>query len=92
MIDPTPRLATAMRSATPPAAPALPASAEPAKPPSPPAISPRLRIDPALHIVVMEFREAGGEVVHSLPTPRELAAYREGAATGAPGPGLDVKR
>lgn len=42
-----------------------------------PAISPRLRIDGALNLVVMEFRTPEGEVLHSLPTPRQLAAYRD---------------
>ena len=56
--------------ATPPAEPAPSRQA-------PPAISPRLRIDGALNLVVMEFRAPDGKVLHSLPTQRELAAYRD---------------
>jgi hypothetical protein len=57
--------------------------------------NPSLRIDPALGIVVMEFRDRSGAVAATLPTQRELDAYhaaqRRGrrehsGAQAAPGP------
>ena len=38
--------------------------------------SPRMRLDPALGLVVLEFRDARGEVTQTLPSARQLAAYR----------------
>ncbi|MES2711402.1 MAG: hypothetical protein V4653_07455 [Pseudomonadota bacterium] len=46
--------------------------------------NPTLRLDSGLGMVVIEFRGASGEVVASLPTPREIAAYRTAALTNAP--------
>jgi len=46
--------------------------------------NPTLRLDSGLGMVVIEFRNAAGEVVASLPTPREIAAYRVAARTQAP--------
>ena len=46
--------------------------------------NPTLRLDTGLGMVVIEFRGATGEVVASLPTPREIAAYRTAALTNAP--------
>lgn len=53
----------------------------PAAPPrqEPPPLSPALRVDAALNLLVVEIRDRGGEVVHSIPSPRELDAYRSGA-------------
>ncbi|MBR0657369.1 hypothetical protein [Plastoroseomonas arctica] len=48
--------------------------------------NPTLRLDSGLGMVVIEFRSTSGEVVASLPTPREIAAYRVAALTHAPGP------
>lgn len=45
----------------------------------PPPLSPALRVDAALNMLVVEIRDRGGEVVHSIPSPRELDAYRSGA-------------
>ncbi|MBX9593144.1 MAG: hypothetical protein K2X46_02175 [Roseomonas sp.] len=39
--------------------------------------NPRLRIDPALSLVVIEFRDSVGELSLSIPTPKELEAYRD---------------
>lgn len=50
--------------------------------------NPRLRLDPALNLVVIEFRAADGEVLRSFPTPRELRAYRHGLEQP---PRLDLK-
>lgn len=49
--------------------------------------NPTLRLDSGLGMVVIEFRGASGEVVASLPTPREIAAYRMAAITNAPSAG-----
>ena len=38
--------------------------------------SPRMRLDPALGLVVLEFRDHQGQVVQTLPSERQLAAYR----------------
>lgn len=38
--------------------------------------NPRLRMDSSLGMVVIEFRDAAGKVSTSLPTERELQAYR----------------
>ncbi len=51
-----------------------------------PVVNPRLRIDPALNIVVIEFRDEAGQVGLSIPTPRELDAYRRNAAPAEPQP------
>jgi hypothetical protein len=54
--------------------------------------NPSLRIDPALGIVVMEFRDKTGIVEAMVPTERQLEAYRILAsrrhpdATGTPAP------
>lgn len=52
-----------------------------------PTFNPHLRLDPALNLVVIEFRAADGEVLRSFPTPRELQAYRHGIEQP---PSLDV--
>jgi hypothetical protein len=63
-------------------APAAQAAADAAAPPAPgtPLVNPRLRIDPALNLVVLEFRDEGGDIRSSIPTPREIQAYRQQAA------------
>ena len=38
--------------------------------------NPSMRIDAALGLVVLEFRDAGGRVTASLPDARQLDAYR----------------
>ncbi len=53
---------------------AAPASAAP---------NPRLRMDPELGLVVLEFRSLGGEAAATLPTSRELEAYRRAVRAGA---------
>ena len=68
-----------------------PAGAAPPEPSSeigPP--NPRLRIDRDLGMVVIEFRDAAGRVSVSLPTPREIEAYRASILFGADMP-FDVK-
>ena len=52
--------------------------------------NPKLRIDRDLGMVVIEFRDAAGRVSVSLPSQRELEAYRAAILFGADMP-LDVK-
>jgi hypothetical protein len=54
------------------------AAAEPAKL----VPNPRLRIDGALGLVVIEFRDRIGQGDYSIPSPRQLAAYQFSARTG----------
>jgi hypothetical protein len=54
-----------------------PAAAPPRQ--EPPPLSPALRVDAALNLLVVEIRDRDGEVVHSMPSPRQLDAYRSGA-------------
>jgi hypothetical protein len=48
--------------------------------------NPALRLDPELGLVVLEFRNLRGEEAATIPTSRELEAYRRAARTGAPPP------
>lgn len=61
-----------------PAAPTPPAAAAAHAPPPLPPIgpNPRLRLDPALGIVVMEFLDSAGKVARSAPSQAQLDAYR----------------
>jgi hypothetical protein len=59
-------------AAPPPAAPATP--------------NPRMRLDGSLGMVVIEFRDAVGDVANTIPTPRQIAAYRAAAVSDAPVP------
>ena len=52
--------------------------------------NPRMRIDRDLGMVVIEFRDAVGRLSVSLPTPREIEAYRASILFGADMP-FDVK-
>jgi hypothetical protein len=77
-----PRRADPPSEAAPPRAAArassgVPAAASPGMP------NPSLRLDPALGLVVLEFRDRTGRTA-TLPTERELAAYR--TARGRPDP------
>lgn len=62
------------------AAPVLPAVIAPVTP------NPRLRLDGSLGMVVLEFRGSAGEVANTIPSPREIAAYRAAAISDAPVP------
>jgi len=42
----------------------------------PPIINPTLRLDPALGLVVIEFRDERGNVTASIPSQRQIDAYR----------------
>lgn len=52
--------------------------------------NPRMRIDRDLGMVVIEFRDAVGRLSVSLPTPREIEAYRASILFGADMP-FDMK-
>src|SRR4051812_6172286 len=47
----------------------------------PPILSPSLRLDPALGLVVIEFRSNSGAVTNSFPSQRQLQAYQRWEAT-----------
>jgi len=61
------------------------AEAPAAGPDPPPTVrpNPSMRIDPSLGIVVMEFRDRSGAVTSTLPTWRELDAYRSAQRHGS---------
>jgi hypothetical protein len=65
-------------AASPPERPPEGPSAESGPSPGP---NPALRVDPKLGIVVLEFLDAQGKTISSLPTERVLAEYRR---TGHP--------
>ena len=61
--------------------------------PAPATPNPRLRLDGNLGMVVIEFRDAVGEVANSIPSPRQMEAYRAAAISNAPAPaGLPFPR
>ena len=88
----TPDLALSIRSLPesprPQARPAIPGEAErvAVAPPAPVTPNPRLRLDAPLGMVVIEFRDAVGEVANTIPSPRQMAAYRAAAVSDAPVP------
>jgi hypothetical protein len=86
---PDPAAPAPPRQPTRQAAAPQPATEEAPAPAAPPAPNPSVRIDSALNLVVLEFRDAQGEV-HSIPTARELDAYR--TAPPEPNKELDVTR
>ncbi len=48
---------------------------------APPVANPTLRLDAALGLVVIEFRNNSGAVTTSIPSERQLEAYQRWAAT-----------
>ncbi len=56
-------------------APPLPASTPPGAP------NPMLTLDPALGLVVLQFRDGAGGATTSIPTQQQLDAYRSGSAS-----------
>jgi len=52
-----------------------PSPAPPVRPASP-IPNPQVRLDPALGLVVIEFRDTSGAVTISIPSPHQLSAYR----------------
>ena len=71
-LAPVSRPAAESHAPGPPAAPSTPSQAAPLQP------SPKLTIDPALSLVVLEFRDDSGAVVNTIPSARQLAAYHNG--------------
>jgi len=63
-----------------PEAVAVPAAPR-AAPSTPLYLSPSLQIEPGLGVVVIEFRDATGNVTDSIPSQRQLQAYRLHQAT-----------
>ncbi len=55
-------------------------------PPAPVTPNPRLRLDAPLGMVVIEFRDQVGDVANTIPSPRQMAAYRAAAVSDAPVP------
>ena len=88
----TPDLALrALPISEPPRAPARAAGPErepgAAPPPAAPATpNPRLRLDGSLGMVVIEFRDQVGDVANTIPSPRQIAAYRAAVVSDAPVP------
>lgn len=90
MVLPTAAASAAAAYNPPPSRAAGSPAKEPPQPAnSPPLPNPQLRIDPALSLVVIEFRDKGGEVALSIPTPKELEAYRD-KPRAEPSAGVDV--
>ena len=55
-------------------------------------LSPRMRIETSLNLVVLEFRDADGTLTRSIPTLREIDAYRAGSQEPpSPSPAVDVE-
>jgi hypothetical protein len=55
---------------------------EPAQaPPAPPVVNPTLRLDAALGLVVIEFRNESGAITSSIPSERQLHEYQRWQAT-----------
>jgi hypothetical protein len=75
-MHPIPALGPITAPATTTAATSLVVAAAPATAAAVPEPSPRMRLDPALGLVVLEFRDARGEITQTLPSARQLAAYR----------------
>ena len=65
---------------TKPAPVVLAASQEPGVSSSP-SPNPQLQLDPALGVVVIEFRNAAGTVTTSIPSQRQLEAYQRWSVT-----------
>lgn len=68
-----------------PAKPAIrPEEAAAATPPPVPPIgpNPRLRLGPALGVVVMEFLDSAGRLARSMPTETQLRAYWQAQIAG----------
>lgn len=81
VVRPTPPVApvaemSGVRDATPDVAPPPPDTARP---------NPSLHLDGALGMVIIEFRSESGAVTASIPTERQLEAYRMWERTGSDG-------
>jgi hypothetical protein len=68
------------------AAPPVRHEAEAIPPQAPVTPNPRLRLDGTLGMVVIEFRDSVGDVANTIPSPRQIAAYRAAVVADAPAP------
>lgn len=68
------------------AAPPVRDEGEAIPPPAPVTPNPRLRLDGTLGMVVIEFRDSAGDVANTIPSPRQIAAYRAAVVADAPAP------
>lgn len=68
------------------AAPPVRDEGEAIPPPAPVTPNPRLRLDGTLGMVVIEFRDSVGDVANTIPSPRQIAAYRAAVVADAPAP------
>lgn len=73
-------MVTAVSTETTAVSTAAPAAIEEIRP------NPRLRLDSSLGMVVIEFLDSQGEIRTSLPTEREMAAYRAAVIADQPLP------
>ena len=80
-IQPILQLAAEPRPTIAPVAVSVPLPASSATGPRP---NPNMRIDPALRLVVVEFRDVAGRVTASLPDVHQLDAYRRAQQSGIP--------
>jgi hypothetical protein len=80
--------------------PPAPASAAPAAKPVPLFVNPSFQFDPTLGIVVIDFHNNTGAVTNSIPSQRQLEAYRthrealpgeQAPTTSQPQPALNGK-
>ncbi len=66
-------------------APALqptPIAASPGSPASPNLPNPRMTVDPSLNRVVLEFFSSSGSLTNTIPSQKQLEAYRLAAFSG----------
>ena len=61
-------------------------AAPPPPVPAPATPNPRLRLDGSLGMVVIEFRDTAGGVANTIPSPRQIEAYRAAVVSNAPVP------
>ena len=61
-------------------------AAPPPPAPAPATPNPRLRLDGSLGMVVIEFRDTAGGVPNTIPSPRQIEAYRAAVVSNAPVP------
>ena len=78
-----PAVQPASVTGNPPAGTTTPVPATP--PPVQSFTNPSLRLDPALGLVVIEFRNDSGTVTHSFPSQKQLDAYKR-TGEAPPGP------
>jgi len=77
-----PAIAAVHADSVPPAGQKLPAAhVAQAVPAAPPILNPTLRLDGALGLVVIEFRNDSGAITTSMPSQRQLQAYQRWNAT-----------